>query len=595
MIFPEVHSIKNGNGKYRLKNSYKGVSLLDFFNMIKQGNEDVTIVRKPLFEAEEYSISVDAGGITIGASCDEGIYRAATSLRQLINKSGDTVECVLIEDKPEISRRGYMIDISSGCKPRKEELKKLIDFLSGLKYNELQIYMEGECFEYSAYPKCTEDFECLDAADIRELDAYCRERFIDLVPNQNSFGHLEHWFRHEEFEHLCIRDNGNKTSTINPLLEESFDFVANLFKSTLPHFESEFVNIGLDEAFGLGKGETEEFCREKGKDVLFMQWLNRLNDEIKSKYGKRVMFWSDMIYKFEKLYDRIPKDSIILEWGYELIQSQVMTEHCIMFKNAGLDYYVCPSTNCHSSFTGRMDVTTFNIRTAAEIAVRHGAKGILLTDWGCGRGSPQARVWNYVPAALCGQYGWNTGAEQDGETFKADFIRKSEKYVDEEFFDGASVSRLLYRMANYYLLEPERVHVGTICGQLIHLPLTESKYAYFYDIKEFADEFYFNNVTEYVGKVLADIEKLSFDDILKREIILNSKMVIFASELCKVRIGYEPADEETDKLVSLADWMVKEYRELWLKRNFERGVEIFENHIINRKNELIALKNKGRK
>ena len=80
-----------------------------------------------------------------------------------------------------------------------------------------------------------------------------------------------------------------------------------------------------------------------------MEWLNKLNKEAGEKHGKKVMFWSDMIYKSEDLYNMIPKDSVLLEWGYELIQSQVMTEHAIMFKNAGLNYYVCPSTNTHLS------------------------------------------------------------------------------------------------------------------------------------------------------------------------------------------------------------------------------------------------------
>ncbi len=589
MIFPRVQNIEKRDGKYNLKKSYEGINLFDFYNMIKNGNEDITIAKKPNFGAEEYSIEVCASGITIGASCEVGIYRAATSLLQIIKKGRDFVGFVYIEDRPELSRRGYMLDISRGRMPKISEIKKLIDYLSGLKYNELQLYMEGECFKYSAFPEYTESFDCLTEEDIKEIGSYCKERFIDLVPNQNSLGHLENWFKFDEFKHLCIMDGEKQTNTINPLLPESFEFIAKLYDSLLPNFESEYVSIGLDEAFGLGKGETKEFCDKNGKDLLFMQWLNRLNDEAGKKHGKKVMFWSDMIYKSERLFDMIPKDSVVLEWGYELIQSQVMTEHCIMFKNAGLNYYVCPSTNTHLSYTGRMDVTTFNIRTAAEIAVKHGAKGILLTDWG-NAGHAQSPVWSYVPIALCGQYGWNTGVEQDGETFKADFIHNSEKYVDEEIFGGVSVSRLLYRMGNYYLLEPERVHVGTICGEMFRFPLTETKYAYFYDLKDIGDEFYFNNVIDYVNKVIADIKKLSFDEQIKREIILNSEMVILSAEQCKLRIGCEMSNEKLDELISLSDRLAEEFHELWNKRNFERGVEIFKTQIIDRRNELVALK-----
>ena len=34
-------------------------------------------------------------------------------------------------------------------------------------------------FKYAAYPKETADFDCLAPEDIRELDQYCRDRFID--------------------------------------------------------------------------------------------------------------------------------------------------------------------------------------------------------------------------------------------------------------------------------------------------------------------------------------------------------------------------------------------------------------------------------
>lgn len=589
MIFPKANTIESRDGSYFLQKDYSNLSLLDFFCEIKDGNEDVSIVIKPLLEKEEYTITADASGIRIEASCDEGIYRAATSLRQLVKKNGKSVDFIFISDKPQLSRRGYMLDISRGRMPKISEIKKLIDYLSALKYNELQLYMEGECFKYSAFPEYTESFDCLTEEDIREIGSYCKERFIDLVPNQNSLGHLENWFKFDEFKHMCIMDEGRPTNTINPLLPESFDFIAKLYDSLLPNFKSEYVSIGLDEAFGLGKGETKEFCDKNGKDLLFMQWLNKLNDEVQKKHNKKVMFWSDMIYKSEELYHMIPKDSVVLEWGYELIQSQLMTEHCIMFKNAGLNYYVCPSTNTHLSYTGRMDVTTFNIRTAGEIAAKYGAKGMLLTDWG-NAGHAQFAVWSYVPIALAAQYSWNVGAEQDGETFKADFIRNSEKYVDEEIFGGVPVSRLLYRMGNYYLLEPERVHVGTISAEMFRFPLSESKYAYFYDLKEFGDEFYFNNVTEYVTKILEDIKKLDFDEQLKAEIILNAEMVILSSEQCKIRIGNELSNEKLDELISLSDKLAEEFHQLWNKRNFQRGVEIFKSQIIDRRNEMATLK-----
>ena len=39
--------------------------------------------------------------------------------------------------------------------------------------------------------------------EIREIDAYCEDRGIELVPNQNSFGHMERWLKHEQYKEIA--------------------------------------------------------------------------------------------------------------------------------------------------------------------------------------------------------------------------------------------------------------------------------------------------------------------------------------------------------------------------------------------------------
>lgn len=40
------------------------------------------------------------------------------------------------------------------------------------------------------------------------MDAHCRERFIELIPNQNSFGHLRAWLKHPEYLPLAEVSQG---------------------------------------------------------------------------------------------------------------------------------------------------------------------------------------------------------------------------------------------------------------------------------------------------------------------------------------------------------------------------------------------------
>ncbi len=587
-LFPQPRDLEMLPGTCHVPGGFGACDLLTFFRLVRSGNE-VRVGWNTVPGREEYEMEIGEDGITLRVSGEESLFRAVTSLHQLIRRFGEEIPCMRVKDRPAFARRGYMLDISRGRKPRMETLRTMIDYLVSLKYNELQLYMEGDCFKYAAYPEETKDFDCLTPEDILELDRYCRERFMDLVPNQNSFGHMYTWLKKPAFRHLGLYGSETEVpSTLNPTLPESFDFMCSLYRSLLPYFSSEYVNIGLDEAYGLGKYQIEEYCREKGKDQVFLEWLNKLSGHITEQYGKKIMLWADMIYDYPSIYKQLPEGAIALEWGYELIQSQRMTAHCIAYRDAGIRYYVCPSVNTHDSLSGRMDVTTFNIRTCGELGEAYGAEGLLLTDWGS-TGHPQSWVWSMNPIALGGQYAWNTGARQDGETFKADFIRSAEQYVDEYFFRKVPLSRLLYRMANYYLLEPERVHVCTMCAKEMLLPMNETRFVHLFDLKDSGDDFYFDNVTAYVRKIMADIEHLSFDEEWKREIRLTAKLIELGSGICRVKLHPDTSASEALELAGAIDGILPEFEETWKKRNYEKGVERFTEHLRARQKEMREL------
>lgn len=588
MIYPQPKEMTSKDGLFKLVVG-KCDNLFEFCSICKS-HDKIKFLTNPLFKKEEYVLDVSTDGICITSSTDEGFFRALTSLFMLWKTEGEFIACTTVHDSPDFEKRGYMLDISRGRIPKVSTIKKLIDNLTLLKYNEFQLYIESFVFKYPLIPQVTEGFECLTPEDIAEIEEYCNERFIDLVPNQNCLGHMGSWLGRDEYKHLAVGAGVENTGTINPLLEESNRLVENIFDSLLPYFKSDYVNVGLDEAYGLGRYELEDVCKQKGKDVFFMEYLNSINERVGKKHGKKLMFWADMIINYPDSFNYIPKDAIALEWGYELIQSQTMAEHCMALRDKGVEFYVCPSCNTHFSFTGRSDVTTFNLRTAGEVGKKYGAKGYLVTDWACGyEGHPHFPVWSLFPGALGGQYAWNVGGEQTGEAFKPEFIYGAKEFTDVFSFGGKKVSELLYRISNYYLLEPERVHLGSMCGLILAFPLETKGYFDFFDLTVCGDDFYFDNVINYVESILKEVLNIDFDNRQKREIIINGKMVILSAKLCKLRMHMEITDTEAKEIVSLIDWLDLEYRELWLETNFEKGVELFCENIKNRKNEVMQL------
>ena len=122
------------------------------------------------------------------------------------------------------------------------------------------------------------------------------------------------------------------------------------------------------------------------------------------------------------------------------------------------------------------------------------------------------------------------------------------------------------------------------------LPLDVTKFAHIFDLKDSGDDFYFDNVTAYVRKVMADIEKLDFDDRLKREIRLTAWLIELGSEICKVKLHLQESAGKVDELVAMIDRILPEYIEIWNYRNFEMGIARFRDYLISRRAELLALK-----
>ncbi len=73
--------------------------------------------------------------------------------------------------------------------------------------NQFQLYSE-HTFAYKNHAEVHAKASPFTAAEIRELDAFCRERYVELVPNQNCLGHMNRWLKHERYRSLAIEPDG---------------------------------------------------------------------------------------------------------------------------------------------------------------------------------------------------------------------------------------------------------------------------------------------------------------------------------------------------------------------------------------------------
>ena len=100
ILFPQPRSLTlfDGACSFPMKKEYS--DLVTFFNLVREGLPGVNVTNAPLLEKEEYRLRVDGQGVEISASTDEGLFRAVTSLQQMLIRTGGQLQCMEIKDRP---------------------------------------------------------------------------------------------------------------------------------------------------------------------------------------------------------------------------------------------------------------------------------------------------------------------------------------------------------------------------------------------------------------------------------------------------------------------------------------------------------------
>jgi hexosaminidase len=376
---------------------------------------------------EGYALAISKTGIEISFRETSGLRAATATLRQLLREYGRRLPCLRIRDWPDFQRRGVMLDISRGRVPKLETLLDLAEKLSDLKINELQLYTE-HTFAYKKYKSVWQSWGALTAKEIKILDARCRELGIDLVPNQNSFGHLRYFLENPRLKKLAEVSEpyesgdaatGNQTflrrpTTLAPNHPGTLPFLRGLYDELLPNFSSEFFNVGCDETWDLGRGQSKRLCETKGKSRVYLDFLKRIQREVSTR-DKKMMFWGDIILKYPKLIRELPKNVIALNWGYEA--NHPFAKEAAKFAKAKIPFYVCPGTSTWQTIVGKHDNAIANLHAAAKAGKKFGAIGFLNTNWGDG-GHPQPLAVSWPLFAAGAALAWNSNS-LDESTLKA--------------------------------------------------------------------------------------------------------------------------------------------------------------------------------
>lgn len=520
---------------------------------------------------ESYRLAITPTRIEITAPTPAGAFYGACTLAQILRQSKSKlpapqkceIKCLSISDWPDFPARGVMLDISRDKVPTMETLYHLVDLLAEWKINQLQLYTE-HTFAYLAHPIVWEKASPMTGEQVMALDTYCRERFIELVPNQNSFGHMERWLKHAKYRSMAEAPNGCDTAwghfdhpfSLCPGDPRAIPFLRGLYDELLPHFTSRMFNVGLDETVDLGCGKSAKVCEQLGTGRVYLNFLLEIYQLVKER-GRTMQFWGDIVIKHPELIPELPKDVIALEWGYEA--DHPFAERGEKFRSAGIPFYVCPGTSSWNSLAGRTDNCIENITNAATNGLAHKAIGLLNTDWG-DNGHWQPLSVSYLGLLAGAMASWNSHVNP-----KKTVAECLSLHVFND--PTGKMGKAFYDLGNIYQAFKKRTFNCTVPWQILFRDTNDQRILEGLTLAEFAE---MEKRLKEIVDVAHGSKMICHDSAIVRE---EFDQVVRLLELA-ILVGRARLDaKDPTGLKSRIEKVKQNQRRVWLLRNRPGGLE----------------------
>jgi len=356
---------------------------------------------------ESYFLEVAPGHIRCVGKDAGGLFHGVQTVCQLVraNRVKNQLPCLEIRDWPSLRWRCFQDDLTRGPSSTLETLRQHIDLGAELKMNLFTYYMEYQ-YAFKKHPVIGPPDGSLQPEELGELVKYASARHVDILGNQQSFGHWGRILAHPEYAPLR-----ETPDVLCPTNEASYQLLDDMYSEVCPLLPFPMFNVCCDETWGLGTGPSKALADEIGVGGVYVRHIRRVHDLLQSKYNKRMMMWGDIILQHPDKLDQIPKDTVMLTWGYHAADS--FEDQILPFTQAGYEFFVCPGINNWSRILPDFDVTVTNIQNFVRDGAKNGALGMLNTEWEDDGEAIQGYKWHgYAWGAECA---WNASTTAIGD------------------------------------------------------------------------------------------------------------------------------------------------------------------------------------
>jgi hexosaminidase len=280
-------------------------------------------------------------------------------------------------DKDPVVVKGFHFDMRIQVM-KMPALKKFVANLASKGINTIIMEWEG------SYPFIKEPLisnrHAYTPEEVAEFISYCKSLHIQVIPLQQSFGHVEYILRNNKY--AALREDEKDYSQVCPS-EPEFNkkLFTTLYAELIATHNSPYVHIGGDETYLLGHCEK---CKKRAAEIglsrLYFDHIKMLCDIVVSM-GKRPIVWADIALKYPDYINLLPKQTIFIDWNYGWDVNH-FGDHAKLL-NSGYEIWGSPSIRSSPDNYYLTDWQKHfnNIKDFVPLCRKLNYKGIVMTSW----------------------------------------------------------------------------------------------------------------------------------------------------------------------------------------------------------------------
>jgi len=273
--------------------------------------------------------------------------------------------------------RGFHLDLRIQAMPM-PALRNFVLQLSKNGINTLVMEWEGT-YPFKDEPLIPNRY-AYTREEVTSFIGYCNSLHIDVIPLQQSFGHVEYILRNPKYKEL--REDQKDYSQVNPLKEaETKKLFTTLYQDLISTHHSPYIHIGGDETYLLGHSEeSKKKVKAVGMGRLYGDYIKMLCETVVS-LGKRPVLWADIALKYPEALKGLPKETIFIDWNYGWDMNKFGDHQQLM--QSGFEIWGSPAIRSHPDnfFLTQWAKHFRNIQEFVPFGEKMGYKGMIMTSW----------------------------------------------------------------------------------------------------------------------------------------------------------------------------------------------------------------------